>query len=98
MPGFGKTKKFTLTTVATAITASTWCRQITIQEDLGVAGWPTTDYLIARPTSTDDFLRVAGGVAYVFTFGGFDLIPNGAVVGYAKTVSGSTTFQQTEDP
>ena len=79
-----------------AITALSFCRNLRIAENCGVTGWPTTDLLIAKPTSSATPVRIPAGQSYTFnspaTF--FSL---GQIVGYVKTVSGSTTIDQDED-
>ena len=91
----GKTSSFTANTVAfTAVTCLSACRSVSINEDLGVGGWPTTDLLVAK-YNTDTPKRISAGSGYVF-----DTTPTsfhaGEVAGYVKTVSGSTTITQDE--
>ena len=81
----------------TAVTVqSPATKNIRIGEDPGVGGYPTTDFYIAKPTNAATPIRVTAGNSYVFfTVGG--LFVQGQIVGYVKTVSGSTTFDQDED-
>jgi hypothetical protein len=81
----------------TAVTAvSSNASQITVGEDPSVAGWPTTDFLVAKPTNTSVPRRVSVGSTYTFLALNNGKFAAGQVVGYIETVSGTTTFFQDE--
>lgn len=91
----GKTSSFTANAVSfTAVTCLTACRSVTINEDIGAGGYPSTDLLVAK-LSTDTPKRIPSGSAY-----SFDTSPTsfhaGEVAGFVKTVAGSTTIAQDE--
>ena len=80
------------------------CKNVRILEDPGVAGWPTSDFLIAKPLATSTPVRIPAGDAYTFSAASQNpanasasWFAPGLVVGYVKTISGSTTFDQDED-
>ena len=88
----GKTRTVTVNSVAaTAIAAAVYSSELTVNEDPSVANWPTTDYLVSKPTSADAQRRIPAGQAYTFRRNAGVFVP-GEVVGYVQTVSGSTTF------
>lgn len=96
----GHTSTFTVTnTDFTAVTANTYCHDIVIGESPTVANWPTTDFLIAKPDADATPRRVVIGQLYTFRRA-FDRAPfrPGDIVGYVKSVSGTTTFFQDETP
>lgn len=93
----GKTKTFTVTDAAAVpVTAVTYTTAITIQEDPSVVGWPTQNFSIRKPFSTDTPIQRPIGGAYGFSKGG--AYAPGEIAGYVQltTVSTSTTFQQDE--
>lgn len=91
-----KTKTLTVTDAAwVAVTAQTVTKRIIVQEDASVANWPTTDYLVAKPLSTDDQIRKVAGARYTFEKGEYPY-RIGSIAGYIKAVSGTTTFAQDE--
>lgn len=81
----------------TPVTAQTWTRQIEVTEDPSVAGYPTTDYLVYAPTSSDLPVRMLAGTTFVFrqeaASAPYSL---GQIVGYISGVSNSTTMSQVE--
>lgn len=90
-----KTTTFATTTSYVAVTASIWTKRVIISEDPSVANWPTTDFLIKAPETTNTPIRRVLGTSFVFES---DVpFPAGKVVGYVANVTGSTTFQQLED-
>ena len=81
-----------------AIVAQSVCRSINLAENRGVAGWPTTDFLILKPLSTSVAARKPAGAEYTFECtqpGSFFKV--GQTIGYIQTVAGTTTFDQDED-
>jgi len=93
----------TLTNVGNraAITAHTKCRQIIIQEDPSVAGWPTTDWVLSDSPSGGSVVQRPAGTSWTFESLYDPRFPEraynvGDIVGYAATVNGTTTFQQIE--
>lgn len=89
-----KTTTFSVTTSDTAITTTVATKKVLIQEDPGVAEWPTTDYKIKMPLSTNTAIQRSSGTS--FEFSSDMIIPAGKIVGYVATVSGTTTFQKLE--
>lgn len=91
------TQQITVNNIAaTAVIAQSNCRQITVRENIAVAGWPTTDFLVLKPTAVVTGIRIAAGASYTFTkLQG--LFAAGDTVGYLQTIAGSTTFDQDED-
>jgi hypothetical protein len=79
----------------TAIITNGPCKIIVVCEDPGVASWPTTDFLIKKGNSSQ-YVRIKAGSTYTFSSGP-SFFPVGTTVGFIKTVSGSTTFDQDED-
>lgn len=91
-----KTKTFSVTNAAfVAVTAQTITKEITIQEDASVVGFPTTNYKVAKPTSGDTPLEKIAGSRYVFRKGTYPYRA-GDIAGYVKTLTGTTTFYQDE--
>lgn len=80
-------------TAYTAVIPTQATTKITLNEDLGVSGWPTTDFYVVR-FLTDTPKRIAAGMTYDFDVSGF--WHAGETAGYIKTVTGSTTFVQDE--
>lgn len=92
----GNTQHITVGSSAySAVTAQTNCTQVTIGEDPSVSGWPTTDFLIAKPGSASTPRRISAGGTYTFSAMG-GRFTQGTIVGYVEAVSGSTTFFQDE--
>lgn len=91
-----KTTTFAVTTAAVAVTTNIATRSVTITEDAGAAGWPTQDFKIMAPASSDTAIQRPVGTSFTFTCQGA-FFPAATVVGYVKMASGSTTFQQYED-
>lgn len=77
---------------ATQITASCYCVQVAVGEDPSVSSYPTTDLLVYKPTTSVDPRRVQAGAEYAFRDGYQSSYGPGDVVGYVKTVTGSTTL------
>jgi hypothetical protein len=82
--------------LAVTVISPSGCKSVRITENRGVAGWPTSDFLIAKPTTSATPVRVQAGAQYTFgdaaTFWKL-----GDIAGYIKMVTGSTTFDQDED-
>lgn len=98
-----KTKLITVSSASpTAITTATACQKVTVGEDPSVSGYPTTDFLVMKPTSSDQARRVLSGNQYDFPGPrgpyGNDGWEQGRTVGYVKAVVGTTTFYQDEGP
>jgi hypothetical protein len=88
----GKTRTVTVNSIAaTAISAFGYPKSIVVNEDQSVAGWPTVDYMVMKPTAGDQPKRVMAGQAYNFGKDAGSFVP-GEVAGYIQTVSGSSTF------
>lgn len=97
----GKTRTFTVTdAVAVAIIATGYTSAITVQEDPSVAGWPTTNFTVQKPTSADTAIQRPIGGQYTFqvSLNNSASYAPGDVAGYVRLVAGaaSTTFQQDE--
>ena len=101
----GKTKLITVTDAADVpVTAQTETREIHIREDPSVASWPTTDFVVKKPTSADQAAQQPTGAKYTFYAAsrqnGNDkgIYTAGQIAGYVrlKTGAASTTFQQDE--
>lgn len=75
----------------TAVLARSVCKGVSINEDVGVASWPTTDFLVCQ-ILTDVPRRIPAGQAYKFE--SVQLLQPNAIVGYVKTIAGATTFAQ----
>lgn len=91
------TSQITVNSIAaTAITANSFCTEIRVVENAGVAGFPTTDYYVYKPTTGQTPTRIGAGIGYVFR-SKRSFFKLGQTVGYVQTVSGSTTFDQDED-
>lgn len=80
----------------TAITTQSFCKNVRIMENPGVTNWPTTDYLIAKPTAGTTPVRIPAGQSYTFNSPASFFTIN-QIAGYVKAVTGSTTFDQDED-
>jgi hypothetical protein len=78
-----------------AITPVSACKSVRVMENRGVAGWPTSDFLIYKPTNLVTPVRVPAGSSYTFSTNQIG-IPT-SPIGYIKMVSGTTTFDQDED-
>jgi hypothetical protein len=95
--GLGFTSQITVASGAfSQIAAQSNCQDVTVGEDPSVAGFPTTDFLIARPLSTATPRRLTGGSSYRFT-SPIGLFKKGQIIGYVQAVRGSTTFFQDEE-
>lgn len=82
--------------LAIAVVAHIPTKSIKVREDNSVVGWPTTDFLILKPSATSGANRYPLGFQYEFTNGG-QLFDIGDIAGYIQTVSGTTTFAQDEE-
>lgn len=91
---FGTTQTFTVTNTnySQVTVQSGYCRQVTVGESPAVSGYPTTDFLVAKPSTGNTPRRVVGGQSYTF-IGPFVA---GSIAGYVETVTGTTTFYQDE--
>lgn len=86
------------TPAKTPIVCQTWTRRVEIQEDPSVGGYPTTDFLIYRPSAADLPIRYLTGSTFALeTSVASAPFPAGYVLGYVSGVSGSTTFAQIEE-
>ncbi len=100
----GKTATFTVTDAADVpVTAMTETPDILVAEDPSVEGWPTTPFLVKKPTGADDPIQRPDGASYTFSKGndyrgGPRPYVAGEIAGYVRlpTGKGSTTFQQDE--
>jgi hypothetical protein len=94
-----KTSSFTVNNIgdAEAVAATCTCRRITIGENPGVTGWPTTDFLVTGNEAGSTPIQRPAGTQWTFenpVLGrGFHA---GDIVGYVETVTGSTTFLKVE--
>lgn len=77
----------------TPIRAATYCQRITIGEDASVTNWPTVDWFVKKPTTSDGAERQPVGARYTFMPTAHRFIP-GEIIGYVQVVSGqgSSTF------
>lgn len=90
-----KTKQLTVSSVTpTAVVATNFCHTIAVGEDPSVVGWPTTDFAVLKPSTTDQERTIPIGNAYHFERRG-NWSP-GQTVGYIRSLSGTTTFFQDE--
>lgn len=95
--GLGATNLITVSSGAfTQIVALSNCQGVTVGEDPSVSGFPTTDFLVARPLGTSNPRRISGGGSYRFT-SPLGLFKKGQTVGFIKAVSGTTTFFTDEE-
>jgi len=94
----GKTRQVSVTnSAATAVTMfAAGAENIRVMENRGVAGWPTSDFLVMKPSNTDVAIRVPAGSSYTFNCIQ-KLHALGDTLGYIQTVTGSTTFDVDED-
>ncbi len=91
-----KTSQITVSnTQFTAVVTHEQCKKVRITENRAVVGYPTSDFLIAKPDTTDTPVQVQAGAQYEF-LSGDDYFGKAAVIGYVKMVSGTTTFDQDE--
>lgn len=81
-------------TAFTAVIPLQTTRKITVVEDIGVAGSPTTDYYVLRDLA-DTPRRIPAGDPYPFDCPTGNWV-KGYIAGYIKAVTGSTTFIQDE--
>ena len=79
----------------TAITVQGWTNLLELQEDPSVAGYPTTDFLVYRPSATDLPVRYTAGTTFPISTQTGPFYP-GQILGYISGVGGSTTFAQVE--
>ena len=94
------TSQISVSSVAsTAVTAQSYCAQIRVTENRGVAGWPTSDFLVRKNSSGATPVRIQAGAQYIFIASTDEssTFRPGNVAGYIEMVSGSTTFDQDED-
>lgn len=89
------TKTMTVTTVEQDVVAGSYTKKLTISEDPSVAGWPTTDFLIKKPSSSNTAIRRPTGTSYTFE-GNYH---PGQVLGTVALIAAAaaTTFQQDEE-
>ena len=93
----GKTKLITVASnAASAVVALTETPSITISEDPSVANYPTTDFKIMKPTSSDDARRIQAGLSYTFVKNGSARYLAGEIAGYIQAVTAPTTMCQDE--
>jgi hypothetical protein len=94
--GQGATSLITVSSAGfTRLVTVSDCQKVTIGEDPSISGWPTTDYLIARPLITSQPRRVTGGNVYPFT-PPYGMFKPGQTIGFVKATTGTTTFFQDE--
>lgn len=79
----------------TQITAQTQCSEVTVQENIGIGTYPTSDFLVFKPNAAATGIRKQGGSAYTFKSDSGGWLP-GDVIGFLQLVSGSTTFDVDE--
>jgi heme/copper-type cytochrome/quinol oxidase subunit 2 len=92
-----KTKQISVTTTPAAITVQTTCKTVTISE-LQSPTWPTADFQIQAPTSSDDVMYRVKGLSWQFTAKTDSFFQPGTVVGYISLPSGGpVTFVQYEE-
>ena len=94
-----KTSQFTVNNVGNPepVICTLGCRTITIGEDPGVAGWPTTDFKVKGSAPGSVAIQRPAGTSYQFQrISGQAAFSPGETVGYVETVTGSTTFFQAE--
>ena len=83
---------------AVAVTAQTVCRKITVGESEAVADWPTVDWIVMAPLSTDAAIRKTRGTKHVFEMPPGQWFRPGDIPGYIKTpTSTGSTFVQVEE-
>ncbi len=89
------TKAITLTVAAKDIVAESYTKKVTIQENPANANWPTTDFLVAKPSSANTAIRRSAGTSYAFE-GNFH---PGQVVGLGSlpAAAAETSFTQDEE-
>ena len=82
----------------TPVTALTVCRRIVVQEDPSVVGWPTSDYLVSVPLSTDGPKQKSAGTEFPFEKPSRLFFNPGEIAGYIELVNGggATSFSQFE--
>jgi hypothetical protein len=87
------TRKITVTNAAAVpITVLRPCTRVMIGEDASVAGYPTSPFLLQKPTQSDAQIEFPAGAYYNFFAdrGGF---ASGNIIGYVQLpAAGSTTF------
>lgn len=72
-------------------------QRVFVIEDPSVVGWPTTDYTVFMPAAAATGIQKLAGTGYKFE--GFGRhFANDVTIGALKTISGTTTFQVTEEP
>ena len=75
---------------------------VNLKEDSSVADWPTTEFEITGPAVNDAPVRFPAGVGFIFDANamgpGSSRYPPGTLLGYLTAVTGTTTFQQVEQP
>lgn len=93
----GKTKTITVSNLTpTAIIAETETVEITVGEDPSVVGWPTQDFKVIKPESTNLPRQIPIGGTYTFKRDKTNLYRIGETVGYVQAVTTATTFFQDE--
>jgi len=93
----GKTKTITVSNLTpTAIVAETETVEVTVGEDPSVVGWPTQDFKVMKPGSSDTPRQIPIGSTYIFRRDKTNLYRIGETVGYVQATTGSTTFFQDE--
>ena len=95
-----KTYTFTVNSTGSPepIAAQTNCTRIIVGEDPSVANYPTAEFNIYAPKTTDSALRhQLAQLSEPFTpQPGHQTFDIGEIVGYVETTSGTTTFRQWE--
>ncbi len=80
--------------LGTPVTAATFCCRITVGEDGTVSGAPTTNYNVYKPDYNSTPRQVFIGQTYTFQ----GIFVPGQIVGYIKSITGTTTFFKDESP
>lgn len=90
----GNTQSFTVSSGAYSqvVVQSYTLKGVTVGEDVGVVGSPTTDFYVLKSGPTGTPRRIKLGSSYTFT----GIFAPGTLVGFVQTVTGTTTFFQDE--
>lgn len=82
----------TVSTTAVAVQPVTTCKQVSLREDAGDAGFPIANFTLQIPDLSAAAVQYPGGVERVIRCPGGGYFPAGSTVCYLAAVTGTMTF------
>lgn len=95
-----KTKQINVTNVPAnnPVTVLSVCKRVRVGELESNAGYPTTDFKVHSPLSTDDAFHRIGGESWTFEAQNRQFFRPGDIVGYLESsIAGPVVFVQYEE-